>query len=610
MARYVDPGSSRKLIDSLVDEWKTSCLLESGSLLFTDRAVWTPTHLEDFRQRIVVNPIHGADLNFGQKLASQLETADEDVRWLVVELLAIYFLISRGGISGRMKKATLEAVAPEGQPKPPGWQRVADAMHEGIANPGPGYNITRDQQLGYLIDFCLRFKALGDSDRQRELLNDPWALRDFADDVSEGISIREMRHILLHLLRPDEFERISSRAHKRSIVDAFAGEFLGDDTTDDTDEQLFSIRNNLVALGAQTEGTGGILDFYHAPLRSIWDPVADQADGSSDLDLLLYKKQMVLYGAPGTGKTYRTRQLADQVIRRSALEKWRAAKFFTEQDALDQYVKKSIHWVQLHPGYGYEDFIRGLRLADNGSTIYIEGLLPRLVRKMHEVPESERLPVVLVLDEINRCDVSRLFGEAFSLLENRDTPALLPGINEKDDAVELSLPDNLFIIGTMNLIDQSVEELDFALRRRFFWRPVTFDSSAILTVNEQRWPGEVRNKKWGWDRAVADIAKLAEHAELLNKAISASPHLGPQYELGQSYYFDTAFFVGNWLRGRKTLSGGVLWTKAGAVRPALTDLWTFSLEPLIMQYLGGLEVDVAAAECNRLKTVLMTGQLT
>ncbi|MBP2454125.1 AAA family ATPase [Mycolicibacterium lutetiense] len=607
MARYVDAKSSRKLIDSLVDEWKQSCLLESGSLLFSDRAVWTAAHLNDLRERLVVNPILGADQSFGQKLAHQLDTASDDVKWLAVELLTIYFLISRGGISPSLKKSTLKAVAPGGQPDPAGWQRIIDTMDEGIANPGVGYNINRDQQLGYLIDFCLRFKAIGEQDKQRELLDDPWKLRDFADDVSEGIAVREMRHVVLHLLRPDDFERISSRTHKRNIVDAFAKEFLADDVTGDVDEQLLMIRKRLVELAVTTEGNGDVIDFYYPPLRAIWDPGADQADGSSDLDLFLYKKQMVLFGAPGTGKTYRTRQLADQIIRRVALEKWGAAKFFTEQDQLAKYVDANTHWVQLHPGYGYEDFIRGLRLAGDGSTVFVAGLLPRLVAKMTAVPEPERLPVVLVLDEINRCDVSRLFGEAFSLLENRGSSVLLPGIDENSEPVELALPDNLYVIGTMNLIDQSVEELDFALRRRFFWRPVTFDSSVILAVNEERWATQ-GSKKWGWDRAVTDMTKLAEHAELLNKAISASPHLGPQYELGQSYYFDTAFFVGNWLRGRKSLSGGVLWTKAGAPRPPLTDLWRFSLEPLVMQYLAGLDIDVATAECERLKAVLMTGK--
>lgn len=614
MARFTDPGSSRVKIDALVDDWKARCLLESGSLIFPDRELWTPANLQDFRERLIDNPLEGADQSFGEKLALQLETAAEDVRWLVVELVAVYFLFAREAISGPAKRAMLKAiVAPLQQEMPPGWQLIADVMNEGIGNPGPGYNLTRDRQLGYLIDFCLRFKALDDPQQQQDLLQDSWRMRDFADAASAGIPVREMRHILLHLLFPDYFERTSSRNHKRIITDAFAKEFLsGDDVPDDPDERLYLIRQKLAEAGARPNAGDSVLDFYRPPLRAIWDSGSAPGDGATDIDLLAYKKQMVIFGAPGTGKTHRTRQLAGQMIRRAALEQWGAARFFRDQGELDNYVANNIHWLQLHPGYGYEEFIRGLRLAPDGSTKYVPGYLPRLVAAMNDVPEADRLPVVLVLDEINRTDLSRMFGEAFSLLENRDATVTLPGINSDSDEDQapatLALPANLFVIGTMNLIDQSVEELDFALRRRFFWRPAEFDASAIVAVNEQRWPNHVP-KKWGWDRAIGDMTVLAERASLLNRAIAESPHLGKQYELGHTYYFDTAFFVGNWLRGRKSLTGGVLWAGNGKPRSGLLDLWRYSLEPLLTQYLGGLDADIAASERDRLRAVLFSGTL-
>jgi 5-methylcytosine-specific restriction enzyme B len=605
MASDFDPDRAR--LDALVDIWKERCLLESGSLLFDDRTIWTVSNLEDFRQRFLGNPLLGTGENFEQKLAKQLETASEDVRWLVCELLAIYFLFIVGAVGGPAKRATLETVIePLGEERPPYWPRLAEAMDEGIGNPGPGYNIRRDLQIGYLLDFCLRFKAIGDAEGRR-LLDDPWALRDFADDAREGIAVREMRHILLHLLRPSEFEPMSSRTHKQNIVDAFADELLaGDDVPEDLDEQLLLIRQKLVELKAQPDRA--VLDFYWPPLRDIWDPGSDRLDGASDLDLLLYKKQIVLYGPPGTGKTYRTRELAGRLIRRVALEKWKATRFFSSQDELDEYVEANICWVQLHPGYGYEEFIRGLRLSADGSTRFVNGLLPLLADRMKAVPVDERLPVILVLDEINRTDLSRLFGEAFSLLENRDKPVLLPGFDPGDEPQELALPENLFVIGTMNLIDQSVEELDFALRRRFFWRPAGFEPDPIIEVNEQRW-AEHAPAKWGWDRAVGDMTQLAERAMLLNRQIALSPHLGPQYELGHTYFFDAAFFAGRWLRGCKQLNGGVLWTTSGKPRTSIEDLWIFSLAPLLAQYLGGLDADTATGELDRLREVLMTGKV-
>jgi 5-methylcytosine-specific restriction protein B len=82
VARFVDPDSSRTKIDALVDIWKEQCLIGNGSLLFDDRNLWTPANLEDFRERFLENPLVGTEENFGQKLATQLETATDDVRWL------------------------------------------------------------------------------------------------------------------------------------------------------------------------------------------------------------------------------------------------------------------------------------------------------------------------------------------------------------------------------------------------------------------------------------------------------------------------------------------------------------------------------------------------
>ena len=110
---------------------------------------------------------------------------------------------------------------------------------------------------------------------------------------------------------------------------AFADELLtGGDVPDDLDEQILLIRQKLVDLDAQPDAHQGLLDFYWPPLHSIWDPGSNRPDGASDLDLLLYKKQIILYGPPGTGKTHRTRELADRLIRRVALNTWKTARFF------------------------------------------------------------------------------------------------------------------------------------------------------------------------------------------------------------------------------------------------------------------------------------------
>jgi 5-methylcytosine-specific restriction enzyme B len=603
VARFVNPPRSRDNIDRLVELWEERCLLGDGSLLFDDRAVWSLANLQDFRDRFTgPAAIYGTGETFEEKLAKQLADASDDVRLLAAELLVVHFLFAYAAIGTEAKIGIVrEAAGSAWRDEAPGWELVEAALGEGIGNPGSGYNIRRDIQLSYLLDFTIRWKALSAGEQQAKL-EDPWALREFADDASEDVPVREMRHILLHLLRPEEFERISSGTHKQQIAEAFRGEFLdGNDAPEDLDEQLLRIRGELEDLAVQPDLDGGTIDFYFPPLNGIWKPDADGEEGASDLSLLLHKKHLVFYGPPGTSKTYRTRTLADSLIRRAALEKWGAKRFFAEQDSLDELVEENIEWVQLHPGFGYEEFIRGLRL-DGDRTVYAPGLLLRLVERMASRGD-DGLPVVLVLDEINRTDLSRMFGEAFSLLENRGSSAVLPGIDADSDPVELSLPDDLYVIGTMNLIDQSVEQMDFALRRRFLWRPCDFERGPIVDVNRARW-SDYAPKRYGWDRAEEDIGRLAERAEALNREISASNHLGEQYALGHTYYFDAAFLIGTWLQGRKQLRGGVLWRKPGKPQRPLEDLWTLSLKPVLDQYLEGIDPTAASEEIERLRGVL------
>src|SRR5207244_2041746 len=108
-------------------------------------------------------------------------------------------------------------------------------------------------------------------------------------------------------------------------------------------------------------------------------------------------------------------------------------------------------------------------------------------------------------------DLSRMLGECFSLLENRDRSVQLPG---SDDA-RLTFPSDLYVIGTMNLIDQSVEQIDFALRRRFLWIECLFDEDTLLRVAGELW-NRKPTSKFTWDRVEDDFRLLASAATALN----------------------------------------------------------------------------------------------
>ena len=134
-------------------------------------------------------------------------------------------------------------------------------------------------------------------------------------------------------------------------------------------------------------------------------------------------------------------------------------------------------------------------------------------------------------------------------------------------------------------------------------RSCSSSTRSIAPTSVAWWP-EFAPTRYGWDRAEKDIDRLADRAEELNREIAASSHLGAQYALGHTYYFDAAYFVGTWLQGHKQLRGGVLWKKPGRPQPPLEDLWTLSLEPVLAQYLEGIDPTTAREEIERLRDVL------
>lgn len=157
--------------------------------------------------------------------------------------------------------------------------------------------------------------------------------------------------------------------------------------------------------------------------------------------LLRDKKALVLYGPPGTGKTYLAQRIAQQIQPEPRLRRL----------------------VQLHPSFGYEEFFEGYRPVGEEHGIALakrDGPLRTLSRNAVGAPGH---PAVLVLDEMNRANLPRVFGELFFLLEYRDASVgLMYSPTER-----FSLPADFYLIGTMNTADRSVATLDQALRRRF-----------------------------------------------------------------------------------------------------------------------------------------------
>lgn len=270
-------------------------------------------------------------------------------------------------------------------------------------------------------------------------------------------------------------------------------------------------------------------------------PVYSEKEKIEDyINLLKTNYNLVLTGAPGTGKTYLTQQIAK------------------EMGAVTRF-------VQFHPSYDYTDFVEGLRPFDRGEGQMgferRDGVFKefcKLAAKNIEGDSSGKLtnqPFVFIIDEINRGEASKIFGELFYAID--------PGYRGKKEylvqtqyqnlvpdtdvyAKGFYVPENVYILATMNDIDRSVESMDFAMRRRFTWKEVTpTDTESML-----------------------DTLSCAEEAkatmERLNNVIAETDGLGAAYMIGPSYFL-----------------------KLGENGGDFDKLWRMNIEPLLKEYLRG-----------------------
>lgn len=595
MARYSEHDTSK--IYEAADLFRSNCLLGEGSLLFGDTSVWRPDVLEQIHKAFVATPDEG-DRTFIDKFKDQVGKAGQGVSRLAGEILSLYFLFP-SSVGGIRKRQLVNEVLSWGGDTLQESHPVSLAFTNGIGSGGQGYNTRRPFEIAFLIELAIAWKKLP-KDRQAVLATDPWLFQKLVDSIDEADS-RQVRHMLLHLLFPDDFERIASGNHKRRVIRAFSG--LVTTEPDNDDREILAIRQELQKLLPKKS-----LDFYRSPLVEAWYDESEGATDAAPLEIIQHKKQIVLYGPPGTGKTFRAKKLAERVIRSAALNEMGPASYFQAQSAIETAIRANVHRLQLHPAYSYEDFIRALHISSDGGTEYRAGYLPKLIENIEQQPRADRLPHVLILDEMNRTDLSRMLGECFSLLEDRNQTIELPAHNKDGTAMKLCIPDDLFVIGTMNLIDQSIEQIDFALRRRFLWLLCPFDAEALLNAAEANW----ENLKSGldWKRIEPDFRKLAAAAATLNQEIHHSPLLGAQYEIGHTYLLDTVVFLRTFLGMRPTRKQNYLWNKKGDALEPVVQIWNLSLRPLLEQYLAGLDATARNAELGRLSKILLKPTMT
>ena len=238
------------------------------------------------------------------------------------------------------------------------------------------------------------------------------------------------------------------------------------------------------------------------------DIFLDRADIERLLSQLTRKKALVLQGPPGTGKTFIAQRLS-----------WLLA----EEQSMER-----IEAVQFHQSYGYEDFVRGYRPTEEGGFELRDGPFLDFCERARE--DRDR-PHVLLIDEINRGNLSGIFGELLMLIEadKRSEEWAVRLAYPRGTGERFHVPENLYLIGTMNTADRSLALVDYALRRRF----------AFFTVEPAF--GQPRFLRHLEDRGVpASLrTRIGERLGALNETIAEDSDLGSGFRIGHSYFCDS-----------------------------------------------------------------------
>ncbi|MCB1616291.1 MAG: EVE domain-containing protein, partial [Pseudomonadales bacterium] len=245
-------------------QWKEQCLLGHGSL-FSSEAIWNADNVKALMDNFVNKPDEG-DGDFFEKLEGQLSGTKPQVKMLAAEMLW-FMLICPSNIGVGSKHDSISRVwAWSGNNLDQSSPLLAEDVLDGIGSSGTAYNTNRWREFGYFTRVLEALYKL-DTSRQKELLSDGWALAKWLEAIPEN-DARQLRHMILFLLFPDDFERIFGGTDRRAVVKAFTNRTsaqMKKFSALEIDIELQSIRQKQV-----TDFGTAQLDFYIPPLKEMW----------------------------------------------------------------------------------------------------------------------------------------------------------------------------------------------------------------------------------------------------------------------------------------------------------------------------------------------------